>query len=206
MPPWSFEQPAAPLPGFQGTRAQPPVSDSGLGDSGLNPRWDKNPILPREKREDSEGPFQRGGEGGFARSRNESPHRLGFLASSPVFVFRPAIFFVVVLNIRDSIQEIQLLETGSSACSRSARRRRPFPQPTLCEPHTPVSRIPENSLGVSFSPRRMGSPLLKSFLGFRRSPDPHPAPLPVPRPSPTLLGLLLPPSVRPEGNFMLKPS
>lgn len=43
VPPWSLEQRAALLPGFQGTWALLSVSRSGLGDFGLNLRWGREP-------------------------------------------------------------------------------------------------------------------------------------------------------------------
>lgn len=64
VPLWRLEQPAAPSPAFPGTGAQLSVV-SGLGDSSLNPRGDKNPVLPREQPECLPA---RAGE--FARRRN----------------------------------------------------------------------------------------------------------------------------------------
>lgn len=96
VPPWSLEQRAAPLPGIQGTWAPLSVSRSGLGDLGLNLRWDEN---PREQPEDD---FPARAEE-FAWSRivgKTTPARNPRFHSRLYF---PASLF---LNIRDFIQEM----------------------------------------------------------------------------------------------------
>lgn len=150
VPPWSLGQPAAPLPGVQGTRAQLSPSGLGLGDPSLNWRRDENPVLPREQ---SEGMFQPGRGNLPGVEMLESPHRLGILASIHAFIFRPAIFFP--LNRRDSIQEEII--TPRNRILRVPRQC-PFPQSALGEPHAPVSDVPGSPLGFSFSPGGLGHP------------------------------------------------
>lgn len=91
--------------------------------------------------------------------------------------------FFFFLNIRDSIQEeIPLLETGSS----SAQRRRALPQATLREPQTPVSGSRRTLWASPFHPKDRVTPV-KVALCFSAAHLTHP-----------FLGLLLPPTVRPE--------
>lgn len=151
MPPGSLEQPPAPLPGFQGTRAPLSASGSDVGHSGLNLRWDENP------REQSEGVFQPGRGNLPGVEMLESSHRRGTLASIHVFIFRPATFFFL------SFFEHKGFHPRDTTSRNRALR---FHSPPFAS-QTPPLQAPLRALRAApFYPKGRVTPQLKLLLGF----------------------------------------
>lgn len=146
----------------------------------LEPAGGQEPRSPRKAA--SVSPSQ---GGGFAGEEHWRAHtcREGDLPFTSLFAGQAFFFlsFSFFWNIRDSTQE-EILDTGSS----SAQRRRPLPQATLGEPQTPGSHSLRTLWASPFHPKDRVTPV-KVALCFSAAHLTHP-----------FLGLLLPPTVRPE--------